>query len=82
MAAGKSVGNKVMTTPKTRRKSKGKRPWEHIGKFVWLLYIALALSLIGHDVNSGPPSTNHIVVDVSGFSDGFGAFEKACAKAQ
>ena len=35
-----------------------------------------------NDVNSGPPSTNHIVVDVSGFSDGFGAFEKACAKAQ
>ena len=209
MAAGKSVGNKVMTTPKTRRKSKGKRPWEHIGKFVWLLYIALALSLIGlsgakaekfgewvleqrgsfisfkqsasvnnqlatselaficdqrhrstsigvmlipfdgtfeshrdpvpiliqknsdqydrtdiiqnwrngneflfldgkddvaelvtlfkerdstseksvhfdfpNDVDSGSPSTNHIVVDVSGFSDGFGAFEKACAKAQ
>ena len=47
MAAGKSVGNKVMTTRKTRRKSKGKKPWEYIGKFVWLLYIALVLSLIG-----------------------------------
>jgi hypothetical protein len=38
--------------------------------------------LFPNDVDSGPPSTNHIVVDVSGFSDGFGAFEKACAKAQ
>jgi len=35
-----------------------------------------------NDVDSGLPSTNHIVVDVSGFSDGFGAFEKACAKPQ
>jgi hypothetical protein len=47
MAAGKSVGNKVMTTRKTRRKSKGKKPWEYIGEFVWLLYIALALYLTG-----------------------------------
>ena len=212
MAAGKSVGNKVMTTRKTRRKSKGKTPWEHIGEFVSLLYIALVFCLIDlspvkaenfgewvldqrggfvftlsfkqsasvnnqlatselaficnqrdrsgfigailipfdgtfeshrdpvpiliqkssdqydrtdniqnwrngneflfldgkddvaelvslfkekdstskksvhfhfpNDVDTGPPSTNHIVVDVSGFSPGFGAFEKACAKAQ
>jgi hypothetical protein len=213
MAAGKSVGNKVMTTPKTRRKSKGKKRCEYIGEFVWLSYIVLVLCLIGlggakaenfgewvleqrggsfiftlsfkqsasvnnqlatselalicdqrhrstsigvmlipfdgtfeshrdpvpiliqknsdqydrtdiiqnwrngneflfldgkddvaelvtllkerdstseksvhfdfpNDVDSGPPSTNHIVVDVSGFSDGFGAFEKACAKVQ
>ena len=213
MAAGKSVGNKLMTTRKTRRKSKGKKPCEYIGEFVWLLYIALVLCLIGlgaakaenfgewvleqrggsfmvtlsfkqsasvnnqlatselaficdqrhrstsigvmlipfdgtfeshrdpvpiliqknsdqydrtdviqnwrngneflfldgkddvaelvslfkerdstseksvhflfpNDVDSGPPTTNHIVVGVSGFSDGFGAFEKACAKAQ
>ena len=38
--------------------------------------------LFPNDVDSGPPSTNHIVVDVSGFSAGFGAFEKACVKAQ
>jgi hypothetical protein len=38
--------------------------------------------LFPNDVDSGPPSTNHIVVDVSGFSAGFGAFEKGCAKAQ
>ena len=47
MAAGKSVGNKVMTTRKTRRKSKGKKPCEYIGEFVWLSYIALVLCLIG-----------------------------------
>ena len=38
--------------------------------------------LFPNDVDSGPPTTNHIVVSVSGFSDGFRAFEKACAKAQ
>jgi hypothetical protein len=38
--------------------------------------------LFPNDVDSGPPTTNHIVVGVSGFSDGFGPFEKACAKAQ
>ena len=47
MAAGKSVGNKVMTTRKTRRKPKGKKPCEYKGEFVWLLYIALILCLIG-----------------------------------
>jgi hypothetical protein len=38
--------------------------------------------LFPNDVDFGPPSTDHIVVDVSGFSDGFGVFEKACAKVQ
>ena len=44
---GKVSGNKLMTTRKTRRKSKGKKPCEYIGEFVWLLYIALVLCLIG-----------------------------------
>jgi hypothetical protein len=35
-----------------------------------------------NDGDAGPQNSNHIVVDVSGFSDGFSAFEKACAPAQ
>jgi hypothetical protein len=46
MAAGK-VWEMLMMTRKTRRKSKGKKPCEYIGEFVWLLYIALVLCLIG-----------------------------------
>jgi hypothetical protein len=33
-----------------------------------------------NDSGSGHQKSNHIVINVSGFSDGFGAFQKACAQ--
>jgi hypothetical protein len=35
-----------------------------------------------NDGDAGPQNPNHIVVDVSGFSDGFSAFQTACAPSQ
>ena len=35
-----------------------------------------------NDSDAGPQIANHIVVDVAGFSDGFSAFQKACAPSQ
>ena len=35
-----------------------------------------------NDGDAGPRNSNHIVVDVLGFADGFSAFEKACASPQ
>jgi hypothetical protein len=34
------------------------------------------------DADAGLQNANHIVIDVSGFSDGFGTFQKACASAR
>ena len=35
-----------------------------------------------NDLDAGPQITNHIAVNVSGFSDGFGAFQQLCASAR
>jgi hypothetical protein len=35
-----------------------------------------------NDVEDGPPTSNHIVIDASGYSEGNEAFQKACARAQ
>ena len=35
-----------------------------------------------NDSDAGPQIANHVVVDVSGFSDGFAAFKMACDKSQ
>jgi hypothetical protein len=35
-----------------------------------------------HDLDATPQVSNHIAINVSGFSDGFGAFQKACAPPQ
>jgi hypothetical protein len=35
-----------------------------------------------NDTDAGSQIANHIVVDLAGFSDGFGAFQKACASSQ
>ena len=35
-----------------------------------------------NDTDAGSQIANHIVVDLAGFSDGFGAFQKVCASAQ
>jgi hypothetical protein len=35
-----------------------------------------------NDSDAGPQTANHIVVDLAGFSDGFKAFQKACASSQ
>jgi hypothetical protein len=35
-----------------------------------------------NDTDAGPQIANHIVVDLAGFSDGFGAFQKVCASPQ
>src|ERR1700688_4084915 len=35
-----------------------------------------------NDSDAGPQIANHVVVDVSRFSDGFGAFQKVCASPQ
>ena len=35
-----------------------------------------------HDLDATPQVLNHIAINVSGFSDGFGAFQKACAPPQ
>jgi hypothetical protein len=35
-----------------------------------------------NDVGSGPQISNHIAINVSGFSDGFGAFQMRCAPSQ
>ena len=35
-----------------------------------------------NDSDAGPQMANHILVDLSGFSDGFIAFKKACAASQ
>ena len=35
-----------------------------------------------NDSDAGPQIANHIVVDLAGFSDGFGAFQKVCASPQ
>jgi hypothetical protein len=35
-----------------------------------------------NDTDAGSQIANHIVVDLSGFSDGFGAFQKVCASPQ
>jgi hypothetical protein len=32
-----------------------------------------------NDPDSGPQTSNHIAINVSGFADGFGAFQTACA---
>ena len=34
------------------------------------------------DADAGLQNANHIVIDVSGFSDGFSTFQKACASAR
>ena len=34
------------------------------------------------DADAGLQNANHIVIDVSGFSDGFGTFQKKCASAR
>jgi hypothetical protein len=39
-------------------------------------------SFFPNDSDAGPQIANHVVVDVSGFPDGFSAFEKACDKSQ
>ena len=35
-----------------------------------------------NDPDAGPQTSNHIAINVSGFSDGFGAFQMACAASQ
>ena len=35
-----------------------------------------------NDTDAGSQIANHIVVDLAGFSDGFGAFQKVCASPQ
>ena len=35
-----------------------------------------------NDTDAGSQIANHIVVDLAGFSDGFGAFQKVCASSQ
>jgi hypothetical protein len=35
-----------------------------------------------NDTSDGPQTSNHIAIDVSGFSDGFDAFQMACASSQ
>jgi hypothetical protein len=35
-----------------------------------------------NDIEDGPPTSNHIVIDASGYSEGDEAFQKACAGAQ
>jgi hypothetical protein len=35
-----------------------------------------------NDPDQGPQTANHIVVDLAGFSDGFSAFQTACASSQ
>ena len=35
-----------------------------------------------NDTSDGPQTSNHIVINVSGFSNGFDAFQKACASSQ
>jgi hypothetical protein len=35
-----------------------------------------------NDMDASPQITNHIVINVSGFSEGFGAFEKSCVSAR
>ena len=37
---------------------------------------------IGLDADTNLQNANHIVIDVSGFSDGFGTFQKKCASAR
>jgi hypothetical protein len=34
------------------------------------------------DADAGLQNANHIVIDVSGFSDGFSTFQKTCASAR
>ena len=35
--------------------------------------------LFPNDLDAGPQTANHIVVELAGFSDGFSDFQKACA---
>ena len=35
-----------------------------------------------NDTSDGPQTSNHIAINVSGFSDGFDAFQMACASPQ
>ena len=35
-----------------------------------------------NDPDASPQVSNHIIINVSGFTDGFGAFKKACAPSQ
>jgi len=35
-----------------------------------------------NDLGSGPQISSHVAINVSGFSDGFGAFQMACDKSQ